>query len=118
MKVQEAGQKHDVLGGRQIINMILHYFRTNRTLQEMYTWADLQAIQWLGDDRLDEFYARWKKMLVNLSVEIPEEALRLDRCTKLLHLDFIEKWSVIPFSAHLIYLLLWHARLACGDEQS
>ena len=53
----------------------MSYFKTNRTLQAQYTWQDIEAVQWAGDDKLADFLDRWNLVLLNLSVTIPEDTL-------------------------------------------
>ena len=65
-KADEAGK---VLMGRQYIRMILDFFKTQRTLQEQYTYEDLQAIKFKGDDHLKEFFDSWKLIMGSLGEE-------------------------------------------------
>ncbi len=39
-------QDKQILSGRQVVKMILDYFKTHRDLQQKYTYEDLSAIQW------------------------------------------------------------------------
>ncbi|MFM7978817.1 MAG: hypothetical protein ACKPKO_05830, partial [Candidatus Fonsibacter sp.] len=68
----EYQQRSMILRGRQIIWMMIDYFKTNRSLQEQYTWQDIELIQWPGDEKLQWFYSRWKLITTSLSVKIPE----------------------------------------------
>jgi hypothetical protein len=37
--------------------MMIGYFKPNRSLQKQYTWQDIEALQWQGDEKL-QFSAR------------------------------------------------------------
>ena len=55
LKAREYTQRSHILRGRQIVWMMIDYFKTNRSLQEQYTWQDIETLQWPGDDRLQWF---------------------------------------------------------------
>ena len=38
--------------------MMLDYFKTNRTLQEQYTYQDTESLKWMGDETLPQFYKK------------------------------------------------------------
>ena len=40
--------------------MILHYFKTNRSLMIQYNYEDLKMLQWMGDKKVKEFCDSWK----------------------------------------------------------
>jgi len=63
------------LMGSQYVWMILDYFKTNRSLQEQYTWEDMATVRWLGDDKLHDFYAKWNLVVDSLITKMPEEVL-------------------------------------------
>ncbi|MFM7989752.1 MAG: hypothetical protein ACKPKO_61610, partial [Candidatus Fonsibacter sp.] len=46
LKAREYQQRSMILRGRQIIWMMIDYFKTNRSLQEQYTWQDIELLQW------------------------------------------------------------------------
>ena len=43
LKAREYQQRSMILRGRQIIWMMIDYFKTNRSLQEQYTWQDIET---------------------------------------------------------------------------
>ena len=45
LKAREFAQRSKILRGRQIMWMTIDYFKTNRSLQEQYTWQDIEALQ-------------------------------------------------------------------------
>ena len=55
---------------------MIDYFNTNRSLQEQYTWQDIEAQQWQGDEKRQWFYTRWKLITTSLSITSPEQVLR------------------------------------------
>ena len=56
--------------------MMIDYFKTNRSLQEQYTWQDIDTLHWQGDEKLQWFYTRWKLITTSLSITILEPVLR------------------------------------------
>ena len=72
LKAREFAQRSKILRGRQISLMIIDYFKTNRSLQEQYTWQDIEARQWQGDEKLQWFYTRWKLITTSLSITISD----------------------------------------------
>ena len=56
--------------------MMIDYFKTNRSIQEQYTWQDIEALQWQGDETLQCVYTRWKLITTSLSITILEVVLR------------------------------------------
>ena len=76
LKAREFAQRSQILRGRQLIWMMIDYFKTNRSFQEQYTWQDIEALQWQGDEKLQWFYTRWKFITASLSTSIPEQYLR------------------------------------------
>ena len=48
----EYAQQSNIFRGRQIVWMMIDYFKTNRSLQDQYTWQDIETLQWQGDDKL------------------------------------------------------------------
>jgi len=55
--------------------MMLDYFKTNRSLQEQYTWEDIEQIKWLGDDKLDIFYNQWRLVINSVAVIVDQRTL-------------------------------------------
>jgi len=54
------------LTGRQIAFLILEWFRNDEDhLGVVYSFNDLNEIQWLGDDRMDEFVYNWDSIQTN-----------------------------------------------------
>ena len=76
LKAREYTQRSKILRARQIILMMIDYFKNNRSWQEQYAWQDIETLQWQGDDRLQRFYPRWKLITTSLSITIPEIVLR------------------------------------------
>eukprot|EP00974_Lingulodinium_polyedra_P029528 2844714-Lingulodinium_polyedra.AAC.1 len=59
--------------GRQMIWIILDYFKTNQSLNIQYAFQDLQEVLWMGDDKMDEFLRHYRYILSNLKFEVPDE---------------------------------------------
>jgi hypothetical protein len=65
-----------MLWGRQLVWLIINFYKTNRNLSEKYTWEDINSgTQWLGDDRLEEYMSNWYRITGNLSVVVDERSL-------------------------------------------
>ncbi|MFM7987448.1 MAG: hypothetical protein ACKPKO_49860, partial [Candidatus Fonsibacter sp.] len=76
LRAREYQQRSMILRGGQIIWMMIDYCKTNRSLQEQYTWQDIELLQWQGDDKLQWFYSRWKLITTSLAITIPEVVMR------------------------------------------
>ena len=75
-RAREFAQRSKILRGRQIIWVMIDYFNNNRSLQEQYTWQDIEALQYQGDEKLQWFYTRWKLITTSLTITMPEVILR------------------------------------------
>ena len=58
LKARDVAQRSKILPGRAIMALMTHYFKTNQSLQEQYTWQYIESRQWQGDDKLQWFYTR------------------------------------------------------------
>ena len=67
-------QDKQILAGRQVVKMILDYFKTHRDLQQKYTYEDLNAIQWKGDQHIGDTYNLWNLIMGNMNFDMPEGA--------------------------------------------
>ena len=56
LKTRECAQSNSILKGRQIVWMMLDYFKTNRTLQEQYKYQDIESLKWMGDEKIPQFF--------------------------------------------------------------
>ena len=95
LKAREFPQRSKTLRGRQIVWTMIDDFQMNRSLQEQYTWQDIETLQWQGDDRLQWFYTRWQLITASLYITIPEVVLRdtflfQNRRSKQLRADIVE----------------------------
>ena len=52
LKAREYAQWNKMLLRRQIVWLTIGYLMANRVLQELYTWQDIESLQWQGDDNL------------------------------------------------------------------
>ena len=93
------------LRGRQMVWLVLDFFRTNRSLKTVYAYEDMENIKWLGDNRLEEFYRNYCEILNGLSDHVTEEALT----EKLLR--------ILRKSTKLLTDIQWFERLPEGDPQ-
>ena len=95
LKAREYAHKKRILRGRQIIWMMIDYFKTNRSLQDQNTWQNIDSLHWQGDEKLQWLYTRWELITTSLSIAIPEAVLRdtflsMIRSPKKLQPDLVE----------------------------
>ena len=72
-KEREAYRTDSTLGGRQVVWMLLNYFKTNRSLVQQYNWQDIQEIKWKGDDHLFETYSRYNLIMGDIGEGMNED---------------------------------------------
>jgi hypothetical protein len=69
------------LRGRQILWKIYEFFRTNANAKHVQGMADLFRVQWINDDRMEEFLAHWNYVAEGLpcdpDVSMPGTKLQL-----------------------------------------
>ena len=65
-----------VVTGRQIVWLILQWFKTNDHMSVVYSYECLQELEWLGDKYVDEFLHVWNNIVDNLSEPLTPGALR------------------------------------------
>ena len=75
LKTRECAQSNSILKGRQIVWMMLDYFKTNRTLQEQYKYPAIESLKWMGDERLPQFYKRWKVITTGMAIPLDDRIL-------------------------------------------
>eukprot|EP00969_Alexandrium_andersonii_P237968 10503478-Alexandrium_andersonii.AAC.1 len=54
------------LRGREVVWMVFDYFKTHKSLQTYYSYQDLIALKWKGDEKLEEFYREWLHLVANI----------------------------------------------------
>ena len=70
---RNAFENDTTLGGRQVVWMLLNYFKTNKSLQQQYTYEDIKAIQWKGDDHIFETYSRWSSVMSSIGHKFDDD---------------------------------------------
>ena len=70
---RKAYKDDKALGGRQLVWMLLNYFKTNRSLVQRYTWEDIKEIKWRGDEHLFETYERYSLIMGDVQGVLPED---------------------------------------------
>eukprot|EP00969_Alexandrium_andersonii_P137525 6082509-Alexandrium_andersonii.AAC.1 len=53
------GNEDRTLRGREVVWMVIDFFRTHKSLQTFYSYQDLMNVKWKSDDKLEEFYREW-----------------------------------------------------------
>ena len=66
LKQREAVEKGKVLKGRQIVWLILDYYKCNANLELVYTIEHLTGLQWMGDKQMHTFLANWHFIIGNM----------------------------------------------------
>ena len=75
-KSEEALKNNDILMGRQLVWMILNYFKTANYLSMVYSFDTLMEITWYGDARVSEFRHQWNRIVDNMQERLDDRALR------------------------------------------
>ena len=57
---RDASDKNDTLGGRQMIWMIMSFFKTHGSMVEQYSYEDLKDVPWLGYARIVDVWANYR----------------------------------------------------------
>ena len=93
-KNKELDNDDNIIGGRQIIKMIVEYFHTADVHTMMYSYENLHELKWKGDFKVPEFMDAWVEIVDNLVVPLKPNNLRdmlhkkmLEGETKLFTLD-------------------------------
>lgn len=93
---REAWDRGDSLRGRQMIWLILDFFKTHRSMAEQYSYEDLKRVQWLGDARIKEFYDNYRLIMNAIMDQLPKVATQITmfynkiKGSKLLEIDLRE----------------------------
>ncbi|MFM7987998.1 MAG: hypothetical protein ACKPKO_52660 [Candidatus Fonsibacter sp.] len=75
LRAREMSQSSSILKCRQIVWMMLDYFKTNSTLQEQYKYQDIESLKWMGDEELEHFYNIWKLIATGMAAPLNERIL-------------------------------------------
>ena len=75
LKTRECAQSKSILKGRQIVWMMLDYFKANRTLQEQYKYQDIEPLKWMGDEKLPQFFTKWTVITTGMVVPLDNRIL-------------------------------------------
>ena len=80
-KVSQASEKkllaeNDVLTGRQIVWMVLNYFKTSDHMSILYSYDALMDMKWFGDKGVEEFLFHLNRIIDNLEDGITDKAIR------------------------------------------
>jgi len=62
--------------GRQLLHAAYAWFKTSEHMETMYGFEALKEMEWLGDDRIEEFLDNWEHITDNLDSGIGETAKR------------------------------------------
>eukprot|EP00969_Alexandrium_andersonii_P076207 3360317-Alexandrium_andersonii.AAC.1 len=55
-----------LLRGRELVWMLAQYLKTNASMSMVFTIQDIMRFKWLGDNKLNEFYLGWMKLVNNV----------------------------------------------------
>eukprot|EP00969_Alexandrium_andersonii_P080791 3561761-Alexandrium_andersonii.AAC.1 len=67
--------EHRTLRGREVVRMVIDYFKTHKSLQTYYSYQDLINFKWKGDDKLERFYREWMHLVANIREEMDPHML-------------------------------------------
>ena len=75
LKSRELSQRQTILKWRQIVWMMLDYFKTNRTLQEQCKYQDLESLKLMGDEKLQNTHKRWQVITTGMVTPLADSSL-------------------------------------------
>ena len=93
---REASDANRVLGGRQMVWMVLDFHKTHSSMIEQYSYEDLKSVPWLGDSRIKEFYDRYRLVKNAVLEQLPNEKAQIRmfyekiKTSKVLQIDLRE----------------------------
>jgi hypothetical protein len=70
VKQREADKMNDAVVGRQIIKLVIEYFRTSNSLSIVYSYQNMHDLQWFGDNKIPEFQMEWDRVSDNLETPL------------------------------------------------
>ena len=73
---REYDKSDRVVGGRQIIKLVIDSYYTANSVAKFYSYETLQKLPWYGDDRVPEFMDAWTKLVDNLQIPLKMEEKR------------------------------------------
>ena len=65
-----------MLTGRQVAWMLYDYFRTDDHMSLMYSYNELNAMKWHGDDRMEEYLIEWDFIIDHMEERITDNCKR------------------------------------------
>ena len=93
---RDANEAGRVVGGRQMVWMILDFFKTHRSMAIQYSYEDLKSVPWLGDSRIKEFYDHYRLVKSAVLELLPLEDAQIQmfydkiKTSKVLQIDLRE----------------------------
>ena len=75
VREQEAAKANSMLKGRQILFMVLIFFKTNRQMEFVYGIEDLTAHPWLCDRDLHQFRHKWNAVTESIADKLSTDTL-------------------------------------------
>ena len=65
-----------ILKGRELIWMVLDFFKLNKDMAPYYDYQDIGGQKWKGDDNIEAFYREHLEILQGMRHELPEPIVR------------------------------------------
>ena len=75
-RLKECPKQKRTLMGRQVLRMSVGYFRVNSYMGVVYSYDNLNELQWFGVNRLTDFLEEWDNIIEKLKIALSEEAKR------------------------------------------
>ena len=76
VKQREADKMDNAVVGRQIIKLVIEYFRTSNSLSVVYSYQNMHELQWFGDNKIPELQLEWERVSDNLETPLTMLAKR------------------------------------------
>ena len=126
VKKRQLSDVQQIMSGRQVLWMIVDYFRTNKGLGHVYTLQDITAVQWFGDRYNDmlAFRDKWEDTIHGLHPDITENMLAEILVDQMAHskelLQGVRSWRKLdrddPKRSHASLLAIMDDHIAFTTE--
>ena len=73
-KVALQRSEFRILKGRELVWMVIDFFKMNKDMAPYYDYQDLTNHKWRGDENIDQFYREHLEILQGMRHELPEKS--------------------------------------------
>ena len=69
-KNKELDKQNKTIGGRQLVKMVIEYYKSTHVMNIMYSYQNIYELKWFGDERIQDFMTEWNRIVDNLDVPL------------------------------------------------